>query len=154
MRKALRYISSVILLMSLFISTASTQTVSPKSDTTSSSRTIILDGESLKAKEYAGFTTWGCKTYASDDGSIVVEVGIFGNPDAKEKGFILYNGENYGEYAEYKRQGLDSRWNWDLNDKHSYNYSLIMESDGTSYYLDLTNDSATVSETFKCTKTK
>lgn len=88
------------------------------------SRVIILDErDTISEKEIGGFTSWQCKDFVYG-GRTLVEVGYFDDPFLKDIGFVLYDGGNRGESGNYKRVGLNHRWDWGSN---GGNYAFIVE---------------------------
>lgn len=96
-------------------------------------RTLVIDGDTITDKEVGGFKCWYCKDYIKE-GPILVEVGLFGDPQLENFGFVLYDNSNKGELTRYERKGLEHRWDWgdDLV------YSFTIKPDGTGAYHDFT----------------
>jgi hypothetical protein len=120
----------------LFIAGVSCTTVQSinktPSATTSGSRIIILERDTISAKDVGGFTCWRCKDYSSG-GKVLVEVGYFGADSNIGPGFVLYDGGNTGVRAYYNRSGLEHRWDWGTN---STNFSFVIDTDGIGRYYD------------------
>ncbi len=114
-------------------------------------RSIVLDGLELTESEPGEFDTWKCEDYVARSG-VIVELGKLNA--SSETGFILFDGTNAGALASYRRQGLDHRWNWGLNSEESYDFSIIVRTDGTGLYYDFTavdpGENITARDVFYC----
>ena len=121
----------------------------PSQITITEPRVLVLDGTKYTEKDVGGFIFWPCRDFVYE-GSVLVEVGYFGSPDFAGIGFVLYDGGDSGELANYSRVGLRHRWDWGPNGN---DYALVIESDGTGLYYDFTFAKTTkASEIFKCTR--
>ncbi|MCK5894004.1 MAG: hypothetical protein KAG53_06240 [Endozoicomonadaceae bacterium] len=143
--------SIVILLTILFL--ASCVTTTPSS-TQSGPRSIILKGETYSEASLGKFTSWQCNNYADNTGTLV-EVGLFTNQDLNSLGFILYDGSHSGEFTNYKRKGINHRWDWGTGSNGS-NYTFIIKPDGTGFFYDFSSTSegetVTANDIYKCHK--
>lgn len=151
MKNSLKYLIGFVLLMSMVSCATKKSLNNPPSATSSGSRTIILDGDTISENDYGGFESWTCKDYING-GPILVEIGYFGNPLTEELGFILYDGGYSGEYTLYQRTGLNHRWDWANGD----NYAFTINPDGTGSYYDFSlipvGESTKPSSIYKCKK--
>ena len=116
----------------------------------SSSRTLVLEGDEYTERSSLAFMTWKCRHYF-DGGKTLFEVGRIYFPDSfkesdeflevdeeskrivKKFGFILYDGTNIGDLAQYTHAGLNHRWDWGAEIS---GYSFIIKPDGTGLYYD------------------
>lgn len=56
-------------------------------------------------------------------------------------GFVLYDGGYTGTFTEFKRQGLELRWDWDWEyserlDRSGYRYALVITEGKSGLYYD------------------
>lgn len=123
----------------------------PPSATSSGSRTIILEGDTISEKVSGGFESWVCKDYVYG-GPILVEVGYYDDSYFEGLGFILYEGGNSGEVTLYQRTGLNHRWDWGDEGK----YSFIVKPDGAGLYYDFSTvpagETTSARDIYKCKK--
>lgn len=112
-------------------------------------RSITL-GNTVYNEETSGkFICWSCRDFV-DEGKVLVEVGIFSDPKLKGAGFILYDGSDSGNAANYQRKGINHRWDWGPNEN---DFSFIIEPDGTGLFYDFSNaksKSIKANQVFKC----
>jgi len=115
----------------------------------SGTRTLVLDGDTITDKEAGGFKCWYCKDYF-EGGPILVELGLFGDAQLGNIGFVLYDNSNIGKITRYERTGLDHRWDWGYDLK----YTFKIKTDGTGAYYDFTgvpdSESIKPNQIFKC----
>ena len=114
-------------------------------------RSIILDGKSYAENEY---TSWRCyKNVLSS--KVLVEVGRLTANDQTMNGFILFDGGNTGQLVNYKRAGLNQRWDWNKSDG-KYLYSFEIEPENNGFYYDFSGSKKDSTQeakaTYKCKK--
>lgn len=106
----------------------------PASATTTGSRTLILDNNTISELDTDnGFTAWFCKDYVYG-GKVLVEVGYF-DINGERYGFILYDGGYTGEITTFYRDGLHYRWDWGKDNE----YSFVIKTDGVGLYYDFSS---------------
>lgn len=126
------------------------------STTRPGSRTIVLGGETYSEALLGKFASWRCKDFVYG-GSTLVEVGMFTGslPLLSESGFVLYDGGNSGERTQYRRQGLNQRWDWG---PRGTNFAFIVEPDGTGLYYDFSSvpagEQSKAKSVYKCAPKK
>lgn len=98
-------------------------------------RTIVIDGQQVTENKIGGFISWGCRNYGQPN-NVLVEVGIFSNPELSGEGFILFDGGDAGEFAAYRREGIDHRWSWGPSGN---DYSFIINPHGGGLYYNFSN---------------
>jgi hypothetical protein len=86
-------------------------TTGTSSITNQGSRIIVIDGDQVTEDEVGEFITWGCSGFGQPI-NVLIEVGIFSNPELSGEGFILFDGGDTGEFTWYQRDGIDHRWSW------------------------------------------
>jgi hypothetical protein len=123
----------------------------PPSATTTGPRTIILDDTIISEEDVGGFTSWFCYDFVYEEKGILLEVGFFGNSGLKNSGYILYGGGYTGEFAKYRRIGIEHRWDWGPNGN---DYAFVIKADGTGLYYDFSNanegERIKANDVFKC----
>jgi hypothetical protein len=148
MKKVLTVLLGGILVFSLH-TCSSTR---PASATPSGPRTIVLDGKEYTESTTGDFISWIGRDYGLS-GPIRVEVGYFSKTTLNGLGFILFDGGYVGEVTNYKRTGLEHRWDWGPAGNE---YSFILKTDGTGLYYDFTKlesgNTATASAVYRCRK--
>jgi hypothetical protein len=122
-------------------------------------RTIYFeDGSSFTESENLSFETWKCHefySYASNPKTLV-EIGII--KELANLGFILYDGTDSGTLTVYSRRGINHRWDWegDWEGEGGYNYSFVLQPDGTGLFYDFSNvdegESTNARDVFTCKK--
>jgi hypothetical protein len=150
-----QYLIKVIILLFLML-TLSCYSFPPlvpaPSATNSGSRTLILNGESVSEEDVGKFISWYCVDYVNEN-RILLEVGFFGDTKLKGLGFILYDGGYTGEFTQYRRTGVQHRWDWGPNGN---DYAFVIQSDDIGLYYDFSssnyNESTSASEVYKCYK--
>lgn len=133
MNNKIKTLIMFLFLVSLWSCTSHKPMVTLASLNHSGTRTLVLDGDTITDKEAGGFTCWYCKDYLKG-GPNLVEVGLFGDPQLGNIGFVLYDNSNKGEITRYKRAGLEHRWDWG----DGLPYSFTIKTDGTGAYYDFT----------------
>ncbi len=95
---------------------------------------LTLGDTKVTSGELGGIESWQCtdNEYTS---KVLMELGFFKDPSYSDIGFILYDGTNTGDETDYRRNGLDHRWNWGVNES---NFSFVIQTDGTGLYYDFT----------------
>ncbi len=115
-------------------------------------RTIILSGKEFKEADLGEFITWWCTDFVSPKG-VLVEVGTFTDPSLNGYGFVLYDGGNSGDVADYQRRGVNHRWDWGPSGSE---YAFIIKPDGTGLFFDFSmgeNGAPTkANDVYKCYK--
>ena len=83
-------------------------------------------------EEYPGqFISWECKDFVTP-WNVLVEVGHFNFPE-DNLGFVLYDGSNSGELSNYRRKGINHRWDWGPN---GYEFAFTIKPGGTGQFYD------------------
>lgn len=99
-------------------------------------REIILDGHIYTSEEIeslGGITSWICMDwYKSSENKVLLEIGYF--TETPILGFILYDDTNKGNIVYHNRDGLDHRWDWSTKKDGGFQYSFVIEPDGTGRY--------------------
>ena len=117
------------------------------SATPSGPRTIVLGDKAYTEEDVGGFTSWVGEDFVHG-GGILVEVGFFGDSSFEGLGFILYDGGYSGELTQYRRTGMEHRWDWGPNGN---DYAFVIQPDGTGLYYDFSSVSRTkASEVYRC----
>jgi TonB family protein len=98
-------------------------------------RTIVIDGQQVTENKVREFISWGCGGFIQPN-NVLIEVGIFSNPELSGEGFILFDGGDTGEFAWYRREGINHRWSWGPNGN---DYSFVINPHGGGLYYDFTN---------------
>jgi hypothetical protein len=98
-------------------------------------RTIVLNNQTYNEAELGKFTSWICND-GDDEKGTLIEVGIFSNPDLQNSGFILFDGGYKGDLTKFRREGVNSRWDWGPN---KTDYAFITKPDGTGFYYDFSS---------------
>ena len=98
-------------------------------------RTIVIDGQQVTENKVGEFISWGCGGFIQPN-NVLIEVGIFSNPELSGAGFILFDGGDTGEFTWYRREGIDHRWSWGPNRN---DYVLIIKPDGRGFYYNFSN---------------
>jgi TonB family protein len=98
-------------------------------------RTIVIDGQQVTENKVGEFISWGCGGFIQPN-NVLIEVGIFSNPELSGEGFILFDGGDTGEFAWYRREGINHRWSWGPNGN---DYSFVINPHGGGLYYDFTN---------------
>lgn len=122
---------------------------------------IIQFGKSALSvsREDLSFITWKCRDdTASYNAKTLVEVGYVSlktGGNGHKIGFVLYDGGDSGDDAQYSRDGLDHRWGWGDNPNRpgSLRFSFIVEPDNTGLYYDFRTSEdgvAKANDVYKC----
>jgi hypothetical protein len=126
-------------------------TTSTSSITNQGSRIIVIDGDQVTEDEVGEFITWGCSGFGQPS-NVLIEVGIFSNPELSGEGFILFDGGDTGEFTWYRRDGIDHRWSW--GGASGNDYSFIINPHGGGSYYNFSNvsegESPMVEDLFSC----
>jgi len=120
---------------------------------------LILGGIEYSETNFGKFTSWRCRSYIQNS-SIHVEAGRFSDPDLLSVGFILYDGGNTGVLANYRRHGLNHRWDWGLGDSTASllntKFTFMIKPDGTGLYYDFSatpdGESKKADDVYKCSQ--
>ena len=126
----------ILIILSIFVNVSCVSFAGlapPASAVESGPRTLILDGKKVSSEDVGGFVSWYCVDYI-EEGSILLEVGYFGNDKLDGVGFILFDGGYTGQITMYERDGLDHRWDWEDGD-----YTFVIQPDGTGLYYDFSS---------------
>ena len=125
------------------------------------SRSITAFNSKIYLSNLGKFNSWRCYD-ALDyrEKKTIVEVFNFYNFDIKNTGIILFDGGNSGKVTTYQRNGINHRWNFDLDSDDSYIYSFVIKSNGNALYYDFSSKpknssggkTASPSQSFKCRK--
>ncbi len=99
------------------------------------SRSIILNGKAYSETDTGKFVSWRCKDYVSES-SALFELGKFTNSKLSGSGFVLYDGGNSGELTNYRRSGINHRWNWGPNGAE---FTFIIKPDGVGRFYDFSS---------------
>lgn len=109
-------------------------------------RTLTLNNQAITENETISFVTWKCKDFVFG-WKVKYEVGVFENLENSQIGFILFDGTDTGDLANYCHQGNLRHWGWE-------NASAILEPDNTLLYYDLTDaedgETKQASKVYKC----
>jgi hypothetical protein len=97
-------------------------------------RKLTMGEIEIYVNALGGISSWQCtdNEYTS---KVLVELGYFNGEEYSDIGFILYDGTNTGDETNYRRNGLDHRWDWGDEDS---NFSFVIQTDGTGLYYDFT----------------
>ena len=149
MKNRIKLLIIFLFLVSLWSCTSHKPMVTLASLNHTGPRTLVLDGDTISENEAGGFKCWYCKDFFKG-GPIIVELGLFGDPQLQNIGFVLYDNSYKGEITRYKRAGLKHRW--DCGDDQEF--SFILKTDGTGAYHDFTgvpeNESTKPNAIYKC----
>jgi len=126
-------ISTNIIILSATLLLASC--VTPPTAKPSGPRTIVLGSEVYNEANLGKFTSWLCNGDDSDQGTLI-EVGMFSNADLNGAGFMLYDSGDTGRLTKYRREGINSRWDWGPT---GVDYAFIIKPDGTGFYYDFSS---------------
>lgn len=152
----MKKITSIVLICFCVLSISACNTT--RSGISKSSPSLILNGRAISDNELGNYQTWRCRDWGYGGNlETLVEVGFLTNSIVHEEvevdaslqiGFVLYEGTNIGTIADYKRSGLEHRWDWEEN---GGKYVFLVKSDGTGYYFDL-SVSTDSREAYECSK--
>jgi hypothetical protein len=125
------------------------------SATTTGPRTIILYSDTISEYDVGGFVSWRCYAFSDyDKERLLLEVGKFGDTKLEGLGYILYDGGYMGTSTNYRRTGIEHRWDWGYGNQ----YTFVIKSNGTGLYYDFSNaefgESIKARDIFKCTPPK
>ena len=134
---------TIVFVLFFLTSCFTTENVASVNENTSSAkaknaREIILDGHIYTSEEIeslGGITSWVCMDwYKSSGDRVLLEIGYF--TEIPSLGFILYDGTNEGteKAVWHHREGLDHRWDWSAKKDGAFQYSFVIEPDGTGKY--------------------
>lgn len=134
MRKFIFIVLSAILFMScMSVPMSSSNGTSNSRGMPSDDRSVLINGIAFVESELGHIERW----YAVDKYSLNPEVlfQVVSVDQFENAGYVLYGSSSVGTIAVYTRQGLTLRWDWGDN----FEYSIVIEPDGTGYYYDFTN---------------
>jgi hypothetical protein len=111
-----------------------------------------LNGKTYSETDIGKFVSWRCEGFVYSSGTLV-ELGTFTDSKLSGVGFILYDGGFSGELTNYRRKGINHRWDWGPNGTE---FAFIIKPDGTGLFYDFSSvpsgEQTKANDVYKCSQ--